>query len=98
MDKVDAMIEAHGWQELEFVAWEWCARLEAEKRTNVESALASHGVDGIGDLVLAGPVLGGIDDADVGGLVRLIGERLSLTLPPRTSTASSLVRNGAVAA
>lgn len=51
--------------------------MDTEKRTSVESVLASHGIDGLSHLVLADPALGGIDEADVSDVSCLIVERLS---------------------
>ncbi|MEV7607920.1 hypothetical protein AB0N61_00395 [Microbacterium sp. NPDC089320] len=58
MDKLEALVAAHGWREVEGVAWGWAATL-AEGQT-VELALGRDGIDGLGALLLAGPALGGI--------------------------------------
>lgn len=72
MDKLEALAAAHGWAETEMIAWRWAATLHAETRWTVELALARNGVDGIGDLVLAGPALGGLDAAQLAELVAMV--------------------------
>jgi len=72
-DKVDAMIEAHGWQDIEFVAWEWAAGLDAERVAMAEAVLAPGGVDGIRDL----HSVGGVNDADIARLAILADARLA---------------------
>jgi len=77
MSKLDTMIEAHGWQRAEFAAWGWAAELDAELCAVVEAQLAVHGINGIGDLLLVGAALGGVDDAQRGELVEFAEEYLA---------------------
>ena len=81
MNTLEARMAAHGATAVEFAAWGWAATLPAELRRTVELALAAHGVDGIGDLALAGPAHGGLDAEDVAELETFLeaelGERLA---------------------
>lgn len=81
MDKLEALAAAHGWAAVESSAWHWAATLDAEIRRTVEHQLGMHGVDGLGDLLLAGPALGGMDAAQLAELVATVeaelGERLA---------------------
>ena len=60
----------------EFAAWGWTATLEGEKRTAAERALGLHGIDGLRDLALAGPALGGLDAADLEALDAAVATEL----------------------
>ncbi len=80
MSTLETMM-AHGWRAVEFAAWGWSATLPVELRRTVELALAAHGVDGIGDLILAGPTHGGLDAEDLAELEAFVeaalGQRLA---------------------
>lgn len=82
-ERVNAHCEA-----VESSAWAWAARLRmaAEEcgaveavalADAVERTLATYGADGLVDLAVAGPMLGGLGRNDVGALVRLVDERLA---------------------
>ncbi len=72
MDKLQALMEAHGERAVEFAVWEAVARLDAETRRSAELTLASGGLDGLGELFLAGPALDGLDAAQVGELLAAV--------------------------
>ncbi|WP_309102494.1 hypothetical protein [Microbacterium sp.] len=77
MGKLEAMIAAHGWREVEAWAWAWASEFgDGEKRAAIENALALAGVDGIRHLYLRGSALGGLDAADVQALLLFAGNRL----------------------
>lgn len=65
-----------GWRIADDTAWEWAGNLDAEKRAIVEWALALYGIDGVGELVVAGPALGGLDGEDIDALARFAAGRL----------------------
>lgn len=69
MDRLMALVAVHGYRAVQFEAWGWAASLDAETRRTVQVALAADGVDGIGDLVLAGPALGGLGDEEFAGML-----------------------------
>lgn len=80
MDRLMALVAAHGYRAVESEARGWATTLDAETRRTVELALAADGVDGIGDLMLAGPALGGLDEAQVAGMVATVEVALGALL------------------
>lgn len=90
MDAAKAMAErvnAHC-AAVESVAWRWASRLRkaAEECGSVEAValadtvertLAADGADGLVDLAMSGPMLGGIGRNDVAALVRMVDDRLA---------------------
>ncbi|MEZ3160128.1 hypothetical protein AB1K54_06200 [Microbacterium sp. BWT-B31] len=79
-------VEAFGAEVVEASAWAFAAGLrraglaagsvEAVGVADVvEVALAADGVDGVVDLVLAGPAMGGLGERDVERLVAVVDER-----------------------
>lgn len=59
-------------------AAEQCESAETlELADSVERALVAEGADGLVDLVLVGPTLGGLGRNDVRALVRMVDERLA---------------------
>lgn len=72
MDKLEALAGAHGWEKVEAVAWEWAGQLDLGTRVGVELALAVDGLDGLGDLLVAGPAFGGLDEGEVVALVAAV--------------------------
>jgi hypothetical protein len=90
MDAVKSLaerVDAHS-ASVEGVGWAWAARLRkaaeecgaseaAALADVVERTLVIHGADGLVDLAVAGPMLGGLGQNDVATLVRLVDERLA---------------------
>lgn len=80
MKDLEALAAVHGWAATEYVAWGWAATLDAEMREMVERALGRYGIDGLGDLLLAGSALGGLDAADVDALMAKVEAELGREL------------------
>lgn len=62
-------IAACGAERVESAAWEWLDELRSDRAVIVSEALAVDGVDGLADLALAGPGLGGLGTDELGAML-----------------------------
>ena len=77
VEKFCMVVEEHGWCVVEDAAWTWASALvDAEKVNAIERALAGRGVEGIEDLAIAGPDLGGVDGDDIAALLAFVEAEL----------------------
>lgn len=69
MQTLTDAIAGHGAELVESAAWRWLDELGAERAAIAPEALAVAGVDGLGDLTLAGPALGGLDADELAAML-----------------------------